>query len=633
VNINNFKNFFENNKNIICCTILIAVTLFFVSVIITKAKSGNFFKTMELKTFDIRQSIISENKQVSPDILILTVDDESYEYLINKYGEWPIPRSVYADILEYIEAQDPSVVGFDLLFVHSLKNNPNSDEKLAKTMAKYDNAFAAINFDDRSFSIRKPVSLPESYLVPININDKHFAPQIYKNCRSVFPALMHATSNLGHINTAKDEDGITRSVPLFVSYPSYTLNDKGQYVYLKEDIKNYPYMTLKMAMKHLANRDGFNLQQFYEESYIENGKFFVHGMPISISNDAKVVLNWYGDTGLEDNKNFNYVPMWKVVESMTTGKQLLDKDLFKGKAVLIGTSVFALSDIKSVPTAQYMPGVEIHATLLNNFLDNSFIIPLSTLQNVIISVIVAAIVAFTAFYCSSVIMSVSLSALIIMIYSILSVFLMSRFNIWVWVVLPIILSILALICVYIIRYVLKSRDFDLTYKLATTDGLTDLYNHRFFQDQVKICMADCRRYDRHFSLIMIDIDFFKKFNDTYGHQAGDAVLRGVAHTLKRSVRSSDIVCRYGGEEMVIILKDTGFDEATAIAEKICKTIASKPFKIAANTEKQVTISLGVSTFPQCGSTPQEMIEFADKGLYVAKENGRNQVGKVQLPEK
>lgn len=142
-------------------------------------------------------------------------------------------------------------------------------------------------------------------------------------------------------------------------------------------------------------------------------------------------------------------------------------------------------------------------------------------------------------------------------------------------------------------------------------------------------IADCKRYGRKFSLIMIDIDFFKKFNDTYGHQAGDAVLRGVAHTLKKNVRSSDVVCRYGGEEMAIILKDTDYNQAYIAADKICKTIAEKPFKIAANTEKQVTISLGVSTYPENGETTQEMIEFADKGLYAAKENGRNQVGKVK----
>ena len=127
---------------------------------------------------------------------------------------------------------------------------------------------------------------------------------------------------------------------------------------------------------------------------------------------------------------------------------------------------------------------------------------------------------------------------------------------------------------------------------------------------------------------MIDIDFFKKFNDTYGHQAGDAVLRQVAATLKKTVRSSDIVCRYGGEEMCILLRDTDKEQAVLTAEKVCKNVAAKPFLIAANTEKNVTISLGVATYPDNGNVPQELIEYADKGLYAAKENGRNQVGKI-----
>ncbi len=631
MNINRLKDFFENNKIILLCTVLVAVTMFVLSVVIAKGNSGNFFKSIELKSFDLRQSIISDKKSVSDDIVILTVDDESYEYLINKYGEWPIPRAVYADILSYVESQNPAVVGFDLLFVHSLKNNPNSDAKLAKTMAKYDNAFTAINFDDRDFTVRKPVVLADALASPLKVNDKKFAPQLMTNCRAIFPQLMASTENIGHINTAKDNDGITRSVPLFVAYPTYSQDEKGNYVYENKDIKYYPYMTYKMAVKYLAAKDGVSVEEFLNNSKIENGKIVLNGKnKFSISNDAKVVLNWYGDTGLEDSKNFKYVPMWKVVEAMTGGKNELPADTFKDKAVFVGTSVFALSDIKSVPTAKYMPGVEIHATLFNNILDNSFIKPVSTLGNILISVAVAAVIAFVAFYCTSVVAALAWSGLILIGYSILSTLLMQWFNVWIWLVLPIALAIVSIICVYIVKYVLKSRDFELTYKLATTDGLTDLYNHRFFQDQVRLCIADCRRYDRHFSLIMIDIDFFKKFNDTYGHQAGDAVLRGVAHTLKRCVRSSDIVCRYGGEEMVIILKDTGFDEAIVIAEKICKTIASKPFKIAPNTEKQVTISLGVATFPECGVEPQEMIEFADKGLYAAKENGRNQVGKVKI---
>lgn len=629
--IEKIKNFYSNNKTILLFTFLVALILFFISFVISKTKSENFFQSMELKSFDLRQSIIAEHKKPMSDVVILTVDDESYEYLINKYGEWPIPRHIYAKILDYVESQNPSVVGFDLLFVHSMRNNKDSDNKLAEAFKKYDNAFTAINFDDRDFTVRKPVTLPEKMTVNLNVKSSKFSPAIYKNCRSILPQIIKNTENIGHINTAKDDDGITRSVPLFVAYPRYSVDAQGNYTADKNDI--YPYMTLKMALKYIANKNAVTVDDLIKNSTINNKYFeIMPNLKLPMSSDGRVTLNWFGDTGLVDSNNFKYIPLWKVVESMDNGKEVLAKDTFTDKVVFVGTSVFSLSDIKSVPTSKYMPGVEVHATLFDNIVNHSLIKSLSPVQNIIIAAVIAAIVAFIGFYCASVGVALTLSSLVLIGYSILSTVVMQCFNLWIWLTLPITLSFIAIVAVYIIKYVLKSRDFELTYKLATTDGLTDLYNHRFFQEQMKICIDDCKRYNRNFSLIMIDIDFFKKFNDTYGHQAGDAVLRGVAHTLKRNVRSSDIVCRYGGEEMAIILKDTAFEEANLIADKICKTIAAKPFKIAANTEKQVTISLGVSTYPICGLETQEMIEFADRGLYAAKENGRNQVGKVQLPE-
>ena len=129
---------------------------------------------------------------------------------------------------------------------------------------------------------------------------------------------------------------------------------------------------------------------------------------------------------------------------------------------------------------------------------------------------------------------------------------MDKYNIWVWNVIPLILTVFIFVCSYIIKYLVKSRDFEYTYKLATTDGLTELYNHRYFQEKMSEKIKLAEKTGSQFSLIMIDIDFFKKFNDKYGHQAGDAVLKHVANTLKNNVRSEDYVCRYGGEEMTII---------------------------------------------------------------------------------
>ena len=130
-------------------------------------------------------------------------------------------------------------------------------------------------------------------------------------------------------------------------------------------------------------------------------------------------------------------------------------------------------------------------------------------------------------------------------------------------------------------------------------------------------------------MIIIDIDFFKKFNDTYGHQAGDAVLRQVAQTLKRNSRTTDVVCRYGGEEMSIILPNTNAEDALYNANRICKAVAEKEFFLNANDTTNVTISLGVATFPDNAQDSQSLIEYADKGLYYAKKHGRNQVGKSE----
>lgn len=204
-------------------------------------------------------------------------------------------------------------------------------------------------------------------------------------------------------------------------------------------------------------------------------------------------------------------------------------------------------------------------------------------------------------------------------------FAMQTKHIWLEIVVPVLITLTAYIIAVIIKYLIKSRDFDQQYRLATTDGLTELYNHRYFQEQLQNFSSHASRYNMPLSLIIIDIDNFKKFNDTFGHQSGDAVLKQVAFVLKRSVRMSDIVCRYGGEEMSIILPSTTYTEAVNLANKLCRMVAEKRYRLNNGKESNVTISLGVSAFGSDGETPSELIEAADKRLYHAKETGRNKV--------
>lgn len=161
--------------------------------------------------------------------------------------------------------------------------------------------------------------------------------------------------------------------------------------------------------------------------------------------------------------------------------------------------------------------------------------------------------------------------------------------------------------------------------LSITDGLTKLHNHRFLQDELARAFEESQRYQRPLSLAMIDIDFFKKFNDTYGHAVGDDVLKCAARLYKASVRSTDLVARYGGEEFAVMMPETALEDGIAFAEKIRSMIETTPMETQAGP-LNVTVSIGVASVPHTRiHSAKELIIAADKALYRAKRNGRNQV--------
>jgi diguanylate cyclase (GGDEF)-like protein len=172
-----------------------------------------------------------------------------------------------------------------------------------------------------------------------------------------------------------------------------------------------------------------------------------------------------------------------------------------------------------------------------------------------------------------------------------------------------------------VRVSMERQNF---FKMSIVDGLTGLFNIRYFKMllETEFMLAEPDP-NKKFSIVMMDIDHFKHFNDTYGHQVGDLVLKEVANVLKASVRSPDIVARYGGEEMIILLRGTPLKNALIVGEKIRKNVENFQIKDQHNSYK-VTISLGVSTFKPEDNV-ETIIKQADKGLYKAKSAGRNRV--------
>ncbi|MDO8926472.1 MAG: DUF484 family protein [Sideroxyarcus sp.] len=166
--------------------------------------------------------------------------------------------------------------------------------------------------------------------------------------------------------------------------------------------------------------------------------------------------------------------------------------------------------------------------------------------------------------------------------------------------------------------------------IGLTDPLTGIFNRRYLETRCQEEIANVRRYRTPLCAMFLDIDKFKRINDTYGHIMGDEVLRTVASLIKSELRSNDVLARYGGEEFVVLLPQTGQHHACEIAERIRSTIAAQPFRIDGRNELQVTISIGVS---QAAAEPEgsdldiahKLLVTADEALYMAKETGRNKV--------
>jgi len=167
------------------------------------------------------------------------------------------------------------------------------------------------------------------------------------------------------------------------------------------------------------------------------------------------------------------------------------------------------------------------------------------------------------------------------------------------------------------------------YELATRDGLTGLYNHHTFYTLLADELARAQRFKRPVALLMLDIDRFKRVNDTHGHQAGDAILKGLSELLNRQARAIDRVCRYGGEEIAVILPETDPDTAANIAERLRASVEAQPFDVNAGAPVRITVSIGVASWPLRGDGADALVAAADAALYAAKRSGRNRISRYE----
>lgn len=397
---------------------------------------------------------------------------------------------------------------------------------------------------------------------------------------------------VGHINVKPDSDGTIRKIHPF----------------LKQGQEAYPHLSLKVAYDLLNAPDKLAAWQNVDELFI----------------------NWTGKWN-RTFKHYSYVDLIKSFEAVQSGRPpIIAPAEIEGKICLIGLTAFGHSDIKAMPMESAYPGVGIHANVINGILTNQFVQAASFKTNAI-WLICIGLLASIIFIIFRNVQGLVGGLLIGFVWTFAAYFSFAHYKLWLYAVQPLILimSLYFFSTVYVL--ILRNRERLRLFRLATRDGLTGLYVIRHFRLLLNEAVQDSRKRKKPISVILGDVDFFKKVNDTYGHACGDMVLREVAAIVQASIldeksgKEKHVAARYGGEEFIVMLKGVNLsDAAFKFAEELRKTIESKELNWEGKPIR-VTISLGVATLHPDEIVPDTMVHRADASLYRAKEEGRNRV--------
>jgi diguanylate cyclase (GGDEF)-like protein len=572
------------------------------------------------------------------------------------------------DIIHFLSRAGVRAVGYDILFSGRRKNAPEQDKALVETFRDTKNLYFSFNLDNNLFinrqlgkeisaSLKKLLldqALPlKNRLNPIYeqglaLDSTGFFENdamTFNNIRGILPEFFDVRDRLGVINHGRDADGVSRGNPLFYrlvsedASGSAALSQASRTGGTQVAVSYYPYLPFKMCLD-LCPDVARAMPKGARRPWSQHPDFWIHvksggmlafpGYRIPLAENGNFLVNWFPD----NIHPYPEIPVWQILRTLRNearGVQTLEdmrlKQFFAGKVVFVGASAVSTFDIKTTPVSRLMPGVMLLATIFDNLYQNKiYIHRASDFLNTLLTGLLCLLSSLMIIYNRSALAGIMGALGLLLIYLIGSVYVFKANGLWVGVALPCLSLIGMTTLTYVVKYISRDKDFEKMLKLATTDGLTGLHNHRYFQETMLSWTQRVKKSGGSFSLLLVDIDFFKKFNDTYGHQAGDAVLRQVAMRLRNGVRQNDVVCRYGGEEMALILNNTADEEALRVANTLVERIARSPFRLAEGLEVNVTISVGVATCAQHGAEPAVLIEFADQCLYRAKHAGRNQVG-------
>ena len=533
------------------------------------ATLDQFFRLRPLEAPDSRLAIVS-------------IDQSD----INHLDTWPIPDVILADLIKKINQQNPRAIG--LLMYRDIPIEPGHDQ------------------------------LIDIYQTTPNLMgiEKAIGETIPP------PPVLAEKGQVGISDLVLDADGKLRRSLMSIQLDSGVV---------KENI------AVKLALKYLENEQIVMTPITGEAGAVQLGKSVLTPLKENngyyVGNDVggyQILLNY---RGLIDR--FQVVSMTDVLENKS---ELEKQQIFRDRIVLIGATSFRFGEMFSTPYEPYLlgkeqrvPGIVIQANLTSQIisaaLDGRPMIRVWSKQQkwlwIILWSFLGAIATLKLLAISPIPRKIPRWEILPVLLGIGSLFGISYSAfLWGWW-LPVISPLTGFIsaAIALIAY----QHYQLSH-LASVDSLTQLANRGYF-DRCLNSFSDFGGKKTHLSLILCDVDCFKLFNDTYGHQAGDDCLRQVAKAISHAVRHTDIVARYGGEEFVVILPDTNAETAAQVAERIRLQVRNLEIPHAHNKAFQyVTLSCGVaSTLINPDFSPAALINTADQALYQAKEQGRDRV--------
>ena len=556
----------------------LSVSKLFVVLLVAAITTGAYYHGLldpfENVTLDQRFKLRPQ-QFTHPKIILIEIAEDS----VVAVGRWPWSREWHATLVKALSDFGAKAVAFDVLF--SEPSTPETDTLFAQNIAKAKNVYLPVAFSRTKGGAGEQMT-------------------------SSIPPLREAIRGEGHITILPDPDGLLRRIK-----PRYT-----------HEGRDYLQLGLKMALDlYGVNEKDLIYRDYSIEVPIPNNPT----LKIPLTQEGDLILNWTGTW----KQSFFHVSFIDVVVSyaqwLKGQKPRLPPEIFDDAICIVGVTATGLFDIRSIPLEPAYPAVGVNATVLNSVLERNFLTVVNDRTNLIILWVFAVVIFLVTLrfsYLQSTILIVTLAVL----HAVLAVLLFVFGNIVLNIVYPLFQIVTSFISLTTYHQIVITMEKRRLMRLATKDSMTGLFNIGHFKLLLAAELRSIKlRRNKDLSVIMVDVDFFKKINDTFGHAAGDEVLRAVAEVLRLSSRSLDVACRYGGEEFILMLPGAALENAVKVGEKLRKAVQDLKFELGEKrTPHPVTASFGVAAYN--GSEPaEEFIKRADKALYQAKETGRNRV--------